>query len=309
MTYSTADIRSRLPATAPAAAPGTGPAAQAQFIDFTATEPDEVTERGSRIWWVRGQNFAVSYAVACAGEVLEREAQPDEYVALFPGGPVGADIRSEHGSASVEQPALVVVPPGASRIELTRDTQVIRLFSAASAELLARCRNNDAYREPDPYVSGFAPWPPAVDGPHLRIYFVADHPYAPGRFGRLFRCSTFMVNLFDPDLGPRDPAALSPHHHDDFEQCSLTVEGHWCHHIRTPWTTNLADWRPDEHVAVASPSVTIIPPPLVHTSQSTGQARNQLIDVFCPPRHDFSAQPGWVVNAHEYPVPEAENAR
>ena len=25
-----------------------------QFLDLSALEPDEVTERGSRTWWVRG---------------------------------------------------------------------------------------------------------------------------------------------------------------------------------------------------------------------------------------------------------------
>ncbi len=300
MSYGANDLRSRLGGPAPGASE---PNAAPYFADFTTGEPDEVSARGSRTWWVRGQNFALAHTVAAAGDVFPRSGQPDEYVALFATDPASATVQADGHDATVEGAAFVVVPPGDSSITTVRACSVTRLFSSASEDLLARCRNHDDYAEPHANVAPFAPWPAPPDGYRVRVYPVADHPYDEGRFGRLFRCSNFMVNIFDPIIGPRDPAGLSPHSHDDFEQCSLAVDGDYVHHIRSPWTTRLGDWREDEHVRVASPSVAVIPPPSVHTSRGVSEARNQLVDIFCPPREDFSAQPGWVINEAEYPLP------
>src|ERR1041384_4140087 len=103
----------------------------------------------------------------------------------------------------------------------------------------------------------------------------------------------------DRSAGPRHPSKLSPHSHVDFEQCSLVLHREYVHHIRFPWTPNLAAWLDDDHTRIGSPSVAVIPPASIHTSQATGAEWNQLIDIFSPPRIDFSKEPGWVLNADD----------
>jgi len=132
------------------------------------------------------------------------------------------------------------------------------------------------------------------------VYRLADTPIAEGRFGRIFRTTNVMVNFLAEEPRPRDPQKLSPHFHDDFEQISLAVQGRFVHHIRYPWGPDSSQWRDDEHREIATPSICVIPPPTVHTTQGVGD-HQQLIDVFSPPRVDFSTS-GWVLNADDYPA-------
>jgi hypothetical protein len=179
----------------------------------------------------------------------------------------------------------------------------VRVFSTQSPDLVRLSRNAGVYVQPDPNVAAFEPWPDPPAGHRVRVYPLADIKPEPGRFGRILRCSTIMVNYFYVDDAPRDPHVLSPHHHDDFEQLSLQLEGDYVHHMRAPWTVDMDDWREDEHHFCASPALTIIPPPTIHTSQSVHHMRHQLVDIFAPPRLDFSERPGWVLNADDYPLP------
>ena len=303
--YSSTDPRAALNATPPAKTADAPIAALATY-EFPALPPDEVGALGSETWYVLAQNFVLAFTRLVSGEKLTRDAaaQREEYVLVLPRDGLTIEVTAGGESRTVTGAGVVIVPPGDSVVTAHGDGDLVRLFDVRTADLLARCGNAQSYEQPHPRVAPLTPWPDPPAGHRLRVYRNADYPLRPGRFGRIFRSSSFMVNFGDAKDGPRDPERLSPHHHDDFEQCSLTVVGDYVHHVRTPWTSKMSQWRDDEHAAVGSPAVAIIPPPTVHTSQAVGEGPHLLIDIFSPPRADFSAKAGWVLNADEYPAPE-----
>jgi len=298
--YDKKDPRSTL-APAVAAKPKTGLIAEEQLARFYA-EPPQIDDAGGQTWFLRGHNFVLAYSRLVPGAVLARKGQPDEYVAILP--QAKAEISAGAATEATGPMTVAMIPPGESSVALPEGGEVYRLFTTASQDLVALCPNARAYDAPRSHVPEFRPWPEPADGLKLRTYSY-DVPAEEGRFGRIFRCTTFMVNLIHPYEGPRDPARMSPHHHDDFEQFSILTEGEYEHHLRWPWTTDMADWKNDVTYRVGAPSALVIPPPVIHTSRACGDGSNKLIDVFCPPREDFSARPGWVLNAADYPAPAA----
>jgi hypothetical protein len=299
--YAADDVRSKLAVAAPTVQvdPST-PIKPSQWIEFLALPPTETGERGSRTWLARSATLVVAYTEAKAGEVVTRAGQPDEYAILQYSGSAPIKVAAGEESAEVREEALVVVPPGDSSIEVLEDGVLIRLFSIVADDLREEASNAGAYAEPDVRCAPLGEWPDPVGGFRLRVYRLADYPLKEGRFGRIFRTTNVMVNFLAEEPGPRDPLKLSPHFHDDFEQLSLAVKGRFVHHIRYPWGPDSSQWRDDEHREIATPSVCIIPPPTIHTTQGVGE-HQQLIDIFSPPRVDFSTS-GWVVNAADYPA-------
>lgn len=313
MAYAADDLRSKLNQSARATAKplSNDGIAAADFLDFSLLPPDNVTGAGSKQWIVRGQNFVLIYTQPVAGDTIWDATLKTEQVVLLVDPSAGLRAASPDSDGGERYQAsdltLIVVPPGRRELVSTGTGPVVQLIESTETEWAQKASNAAHYAEPHPRVKVLEPWPEPVDGYRWRVYRMADVPDQPGRFGRLFRTRSFMVNFFDPQQGPRDVHKMSPHFHDDFEQCSLVVQGDYIHHIQTPWGTDLEQWRAPDHARVGSPSVTIIPPPTVHTSQSIGWGTNYLIDIFSGPREDFSAQPGWVLNADEYPSPKAEN--
>lgn len=302
MPYLPDDPRSQLSDAGPAPRVDGAPL-QVQYFDFAVLEPDEVSPAGSRSWYVRGQNVTFALTELAAGDTVAREDQ-DEVLGFTPSA--GASLRLEAGSAREEiaDQAVFVIPPGPSSITALVATRFVRLLPLTATDLAGRCRNADVYAEERPPTALTEPWPEPVGGSRLRVYDgVADIPRSPERLGRIFRTRHAMVNFLYPRVGPRDPGTLSPHLHDDFEQLSYADSGEHVHHIRTAWGPDRRLWREDEHIRIGSPSLAIIPPPLLHTSEASGDGVNQLIDIFAGPRVDFSERPNWVLNAADYPAP------
>ena len=272
---------------------------RATYADHSK-QPPQVTEPGSRTWITRGANFVVAVSEVDAGAVLTRKDNPDEYWVILPA--IGATVRAGKDSLTAGAESIVVVPAGPSSVTAQAKGWVARVFSSQATDLTAAAVNAATYADGAPEVAPIKPWPAPQDGSKLRAYKPFDFD-KPDTNMRVFRSSNLMVNVMTRRTKPRDIANLTPHSHDDYEQGSLVVEGDYIHHLRWPWVPDMTQWRNDEAAEVGSPSVTIIPAKVIHTSRNVGPQRSWLIDIFGPPRMDFSTRPGFVLNEADYPMP------
>jgi len=301
MPFDPSDARSKL-------SPGAGSGNTVVPTSFAGAEylrfyelPPTVQRPGGSSWIGRGQNFVLEYTDLDGELELTRRNQPDEYAVLLPDATVTAEFTTSAERLYVAGDSLTFVAPGDSTVRLSGTGRVIRLLTAQASDLAASAVNAASYVDEHPNVAPLVPWPEPVSGYRLHAYSL-DVPGLESPPFRIFRCTTFMVNYIRPTKGPRNVKKMSPHTHDDFEQCSLVISGEYAHHIRWPWSTDLDTWRPDDHELCGSPSVCVIPPPTIHTSQAIGSGTNHLIDIFAPPRVDFSRMNGWILNADDYPA-------
>lgn len=273
-----------------------------QYGLFYETEPQEKSA-GLKTWYTRGQNYTVAYSEAEPGAVLERRNQVDEYMLILPDPDTAVEVTAKGETKAIGGYTVTFIPPGESTVKVVKGGRVVRFITEKSADIAAKASNAKAYEKRNPSIPPLEPWPEPVGGYRIRSYSI-NVPEQEGRIGRIFRSSNFMINCSKVRTEPRDTTKMSPHSHDDFEQCSLVLHGTYVHHVRWPWLTDKAKWREDEHKACGATSVAVIPPHAIHTSEAIDKKKNELFDIFCPPRMDFSLKAGSVLNADEYPMPK-----
>ena len=271
------------------------------IVEFAQAPPQLREADGAPTWIVRAANFVVAVTRASRGTRLVRGAHPDEYVIVTP---LDLAARVSAGGQDVQAvpDSLSIVPPGQSEVIAEGEGYLYRIFSNRADDIAALSSNSSIYAHDVPGVARLEPWPDPIGGFRLRTYPLAEE-HAGNALGRIYRCTTLMLNVLEPFSGPRDTSALTPHLHEDFEQGSLTLSGAYEHCLRTPWGADRGGWKPDLIVPCGSPSLTVIPAGTIHTTvwHDTG---GRMIDIFAAPRADFSARPGWVRNAADYPVPK-----
>ncbi|MFV3077708.1 hypothetical protein [Niveispirillum fermenti] len=272
----------------------------ASFVPFSAGPPQILEADGTPTWIARGANFVVAVSRVAEGAQIVQPDIPDESMLLLsPAIPV--TVGTGDATRRIGEEALAILPPGTTRLTAHGPGLIVRILSGSAAFLRDRAANAAAYAGGAPDVAPLESWPAPPDGFRLRVYPLRDYMEDVG-FGRLFRSTNLMVNIFQPSVAARDPARLSPHDHADFEQGSLTLEGDFTHHLRTPWGADRGRWRADEHLDCTGCSLVVIPPRMIHTTGWHG-AGARLVDIFAPPRDDFALKPRWVRNADDYPLP------
>ena len=171
-----------------------------------------MTTLGTRSWFVRSQNCCVAFSMAQPRRLAHAQRPARRVHGAVPVGRLGGH-RHRRGRPSGDPGQLGRrwCRPGRARSRSTAAGPVVRLFSTGPRTCWRGAATPTSTPSRDPNVTPFAPWPDPADGHRVRVYRLADIPADPGRFGRILRCSTIMVNYFYVDDGAaRSASAVAP---------------------------------------------------------------------------------------------------
>ena len=174
--YDKSDPRASL---APAAAQGP------QFTKYHPSQyvrfyegPPQLSDGPAPTWLARGQNAITALSETSADAHFERKGQVDEWVLLLPDSGLRAELIVEGQSHTISGGTVTFVPPGNSDLRVLSEGRIVRFFTTRSSDLAELCANAEAYREDDPKIPPFQPWPIPPDGFKVRSYSldVAEEP-------------------------------------------------------------------------------------------------------------------------------------
>ena len=270
-------------------------------FDLAGNAP-ATTQRGSRTSVLRATSFLVAWTEIDSADADALAMDSDEeYIVLLPD--CGAAIA--HAGATTEAPlrSICIVPAGRSVIQARSAGRIMRLFAPVPAQwkdtpVPKTLRHSLAVQ---PIAPAFKP---RESLSRVRIHELDRLPNSRGMpRAKQIQSATISVGWVEYD-GPRVRNQLSPHSHVDFEQGSLAIQGEFVQHLRAPWGSDADQWRDDRHIRCGAGSLTLIPPPVIHTTEGIGEGRHILIDIFAPPRRDFITK-GQILNAADYIDPLA----
>ena len=120
MPYDKNDPRSQL---STAGNSPTGIPRPAQYRELHKSGADEKYDNGSNTWWTRSQAMLIGWTEAQPGDEFTTDVSGEHGVLVLD----GATLQVSHDGevASVEEPAVVIVPPGSSSLRITSAGTVI----------------------------------------------------------------------------------------------------------------------------------------------------------------------------------------
>lgn len=245
-----------------------------------------------------GGNFTVEWLMHAARAYPVRSG--DEVLVLFIDA--GGAISGTYGAIAVAPMTVAILPAGAHEIAVDAPRGGLIIATGRSDMAPGEALNAGEPRDARIAPPG-APYDriQPLDAPLLLPIEAIPTPPGNPRI-RFLQTATMSINIVLYD-GPRGNDALSPHAHADIEQGSLAIDGSYVHHLRTPWGADAAAWLEDVHLDAGPETLLLIPPGLIHTTEGVGPGRHFLLDIFAPPRGDFTAK-GWMANAGDYRMPQ-----
>ncbi len=213
---------------------------------------------------------------------------------LIPDDSTVVEFTTRDGTQRVIGNTVIFVPPGKSSMKVIAPGRIYAMFTSRSDDLVAKLQQQGPFSPPQSLiVAPVVNWPEPKSGfkrasaaSTFRRRGAASA--ASGAARRFPSWSTSSIITMDRAMRPscrRNIMTTSSSARSPSQASSCTTCAGRGSSSKNNWMK-----RPT-HELWGTPSIAIIPPPSIHTTlKPAARIRNQLVDIFCPPRMDFLAE-------------------